>query len=180
MNGFYKQQQTTIEQALDDDPSSNLLVWVSLSSVDRAGRMYGPSSMELIDMMYHLDATLEHFMKRIFEVVDEDEVLFLITADHGIFEIPEVLNDKGFPLPRRILSENIMKSMNNYIKKLYEIDDLVTFFDAPHFYFDHHKYEACTEKKQKQICRSLIRFLRKLPGIIDAWTPEELRTKNVP
>lgn len=169
-----------IEHALTDDPSNNLLVWVSLSSVDRAGHMYGPSSMELIDMMYHLDAMIEQFMKRIFEVVDEDEVLFLITADHGIFEIPEVLNDKGFPLPRRIFSENLMKSMNNYIKKLYEIDNLVTFFDAPHFYFNVDKYETCTEKKQKQICRSLIRFLKKVPGIIDAWTPEELQQRMFP
>lgn len=169
---------TYVKKTLKEDPDANILLWISLSSVDHAGHIYGPSSMELVDMIYHLDGTLLQFMDQIYDLVPEDEVLFVITADHGVFEIPEVLQDKGFSLPKRIMSKDIMKSMNSLIKKMHNLENFISSFDAPQFYFDADMYNRLSEKKQEAVTETAVNYLKKVPGIRNAWTPKELQEKN--
>lgn len=166
-----------IENMFTENESAHLLAWISMSSIDRAGHMFGPSSQEVIDLMYYFDAELQHFMNRIYAIVPPEEVLFVITADHGIFEIPEVLNVKGFKLPERILIDRVLASMNNLIKKMYGIENLFVKYDAPHFYADPEVLQKQEPKIMKKVCASAISFLKKIPGVRNAWTPDELLEK---
>lgn len=67
------------------------LIGVSFSANDRVGHAYGPESHEVMDVTVRLDRTLE----RLFEFVDREvgleNVLVVLTSDHGVSPMPEVL-----------------------------------------------------------------------------------------
>lgn len=68
------------------------LLGVSFSANDRVGHAYGPDSHEAMDVTLRLDRLLE----RLFAVVDREvgleNVLIVLTADHGVAPMPEVFN----------------------------------------------------------------------------------------
>lgn len=167
-----------IKQHVNQDVSDRHLVWISLSGIDKAGHMYGPDSMEVNDLVYHLDAQLETFIDNVYKIVPADEVLFVLTADHGIFEIPEVMQAKGFTMPKRILSRQVMQSMNNLVKRTYGIEEIMDRFDAPHFYLNKKALAKVSPETRQGILDLLIHFLKRIPGMRNAWTPDQLLAMN--
>jgi arylsulfatase A-like enzyme len=167
-----------IKQNVHPENSDRHLVWISLSGIDKAGHMYGPDSMEVIDLVYHLDAQIEKFIDNVYKIVPADEVLFVLTADHGIFEIPEVMNAKGFTMPKRILVRQMMQSMNNLVKRAYGIADIMENFDAPHFYLNKKALAKVSPETRQGILDLLIHFLKRVPGMRNAWTPDQLLAMN--
>ena len=65
------------------------LLFVSISSTDYLGHLYGPDSMEVADSAIRLDRALGAFM----DAVDRrygERVLVALTSDHGVQSIPEI------------------------------------------------------------------------------------------
>jgi hypothetical protein len=76
--------------------ATDLLV-VSLSSTDAVGHGYGPDSRELHDQVLQLDRWLGRFLDSLWAAVPREQTLLVLTADHGMSSLPEVLG----PVPGR-------------------------------------------------------------------------------
>jgi hypothetical protein len=67
------------------------LLGIGFSANDHVGHLYGPDSHEVMDATVRLDRTL----RRLFEVLDRTvglaHVVVVLTADHGVAPMPEVL-----------------------------------------------------------------------------------------
>lgn len=73
------------------------LLAISLSSNDYVGHLYGPESREAEDTFARLDRLLAGFFGFIDGRNDASEVLFVLSADHGISETPESRLASGLP-----------------------------------------------------------------------------------
>jgi len=62
---------------------------ISFSSPDYCGHIFGPDSQEMEDMMLRLDRTLEEFLEFVFARVGKENVVVVLTADHGVCPLPE-------------------------------------------------------------------------------------------
>lgn len=71
------------------------LLAVSLSATDTVGHFYGPGSQEARDALRRLDADLGRFLDEIEQRVGKKSLLVVLTADHGVLELPEVLAQVG-------------------------------------------------------------------------------------
>jgi predicted AlkP superfamily pyrophosphatase or phosphodiesterase len=164
-----------IEENYANKKSDRFILWLSLSSLDKVGHTYGPYSKEALDMIYHMDAQIGAFIKYLHTKADPKDTLLILTADHGIQPIPELLRDTGLSLAKRYLYPELMQQMNKLIYDKYAIETIVQNFKEPYFYLDQEKLSKLTKKEKDSIVRDLKKFLKKLPGIRNAWTSRELK-----
>src|SRR2546422_3341238 len=62
---------------------------VSLSTTDAVGHAFGPDSREIHDQVLRLDHYLAWFLKRLTDRVGRDNIVIVLTADHGVTSFPE-------------------------------------------------------------------------------------------
>lgn len=64
------------------------VISISFSSTDYIGHMYGPQSIEIEDTYLRLDKEIERLLKFLDQKVGEKQYLVVLTADHGVADIP--------------------------------------------------------------------------------------------
>jgi len=162
------------QEILDKKNNEQALVWICLSSLDKLGHFYGPQSFEILDMIYHLDKQLDDFMIKIQEQVGKDQVLFVLTADHGVAPLPELLQQAGYSGARRIRIDNLIVEMNYLIHEKFGIKDLIIGYKTPQFFLDNARFEPLLPAQREKIENSIKEYLRAQPGISRAWSFDEL------
>lgn len=152
------------------------LLWLGLSSFDKIGHMYGPRSLEYIDLIYKLDKQLDAFMTWVTQHAHGHHVLFVLTSDHGGAEIPEILHKEGYPA-LRINSKELIHKINAHITALHNVDAIATRIRMFSLYLDEQKLHKLSPELQTTICNDITAFLRTQPGIRDAITREQLEAR---
>jgi predicted AlkP superfamily pyrophosphatase or phosphodiesterase len=90
---LYGLAKTCISEELlgkDDIPD---LLWISFSSNDACGHIYGPLSQETLDMTLRTDILIGELLKLLDETVGKGNYWFALSADHGVcppFESPKI------------------------------------------------------------------------------------------
>jgi predicted AlkP superfamily pyrophosphatase or phosphodiesterase len=87
--------------SLGDSPRTDVLA-ISLSATDLIGHGYGPDSREMHDNILHLDRVLGTFLDSLFRLRDPSHVAIVLTGDHGIGTIPELVPASVKPTPVRV------------------------------------------------------------------------------
>ena len=82
------------EESLGHDFDSDLL-FIGFSAMDWIIHDYGPFSQEVMDACIKLDRYLGTFIEFVDDIVGLDNVLFVLTADHGGLPLPEYVVEKG-------------------------------------------------------------------------------------
>lgn len=87
-----------VEQLGTSDGAPDVL-YVGLSPTDYLAHEFGPDSFEAADNVVRIDRYLEEFVNHI-ESRFAGRALVVVTADHGVQSIPEVLKARGFDAGR--------------------------------------------------------------------------------
>lgn len=171
--------QACVKQHIDHDETAPLLLWISLSNLDLAGHMYGPHSKEIVDTMYHIDRQLNHFFAFLSKEIKPEELLLVLTSDHGIAPIPEIMQEQGYRKARRIMVPDLINRLNEHCKKTLGFrQDVAKGFEPSSIQLDQKLLKSLKADKRKALETCIIDFLHKEPGIKHAWTYDEL--KNAP
>lgn len=168
---------------VNEHRNSRMLVFISLSSFDLSGHLYGPDSLEQIDMLYHLDRQIGRFISSIQSIAGRKKSLFIVTGDHGVMPIPEILNVKGFSLPSRIDAKKLIDEMNEIGLKEFEVKNVIKHFEAPQFFVDKKIFGTLSEPRGQALLERLKLHILSKEGIRDCWTLRDLErtdssTKN--
>lgn len=169
--------QAYLTETLHKEPNTHVLLWICISSLDKLGHHYGPESKEVIDMIYHIDHQIAEFMKKTEKLIDKKNILYGVTADHGVVPIIEHLQQKGMHNAHRIDSCALIKNLNDNLKKKYNITDTIVSMKNHHVYLDHRQLEKLSQKKQKTVISDLIFTLEEHDGIKKVWTHKELQQR---
>jgi len=159
---------------LAENKEKRIILWVCLSSLDKLGHFYGPHSFEIVDMLYHLDNQLGAFMAQIKTRFNQKETLFILTADHGMAPIPEVLNDLGYAPACRIPMHKHMKTLNDQIAARFGVNDLIRAYKSPQLFFDMEQFGILPAPTRFAIEKMVKDFLHQQPGVKNVWTFKEL------
>jgi arylsulfatase A-like enzyme len=71
------------------------LLAVGLSTLDEVGHNFGPNSREVHDMVVRVDRWLAAFMAELEREVPAQQIVYVLTGDHGITTMPEFLRAHG-------------------------------------------------------------------------------------
>lgn len=151
-----------------------LLLWLCLSPLDMIGHEYGPQSREVIDMIYHLDVQLEQFMKRIEELINAENILWALTADHGISPIPELLAARGYKNARRVDYAKVIPTLNAKVKKEIGIDNIICNCGFTQLYIKDSVWNGMSPEQQKKSSAIFMDETKKIAGIKRLWSSQEL------
>jgi len=167
---------TTIGQEFSC-PNNNkkMLLWLCLSSLDKLGHYYGPQSLEAVDMIYHLDRQLSNFITIVQQQLGADNVLFVLTADHGVTPIPELMQQKGYTAAQRISPNRLVQESNQLIEKKFGIKNLIVKYQSPQFFLNKKKLKLISFAKRTAIKDTIKKYLQKQPGVKQVWTLKELK-----
>lgn len=91
---------------------------VSLSATDAIGHSYGPDSREVHDQVLRLDRYLGWFLERLTDRVGRDNVVVVLTADHGVTPMPERTRAKTGAAAYRVLLDTIVAAVNRDLDRL--------------------------------------------------------------
>jgi predicted AlkP superfamily pyrophosphatase or phosphodiesterase len=73
---------------------------ISFSSLDAVNHFFGPSSLENEDVIVQLDRTLADLFAFIEKTVGLKNTLIVLSADHGMAEMPEYMTELGYAASR--------------------------------------------------------------------------------
>ncbi len=94
------------------------LLAVSLSTTDAIGHGFGPDSREIHDQVLRLDGYLQWFLQRLFDRVGRQNILLVLTADHGVTPFPEASREQGHPEARWVDLDTLVRAANVQLTRL--------------------------------------------------------------
>lgn len=163
-----------IDERYTGKETDRLILYVSMSSLDKVGHSFGPHSMEALDLLYHTDYQLQEFIDTIYAKIPQEEVLFVLTADHGVPPIPEILEDQGFSLAQRLQYQTITDHLNQLLEKACCTPSLVQHIKGSQIYLNMKAFSALEDSVQQTLYTTIKGYLASIPGIRRVWTFDEL------
>src|SRR5204862_5111366 len=98
-------------------PQTDLLA-VSLSTTDAVGHAFGPDSREIHDQVLRLDHYLGWFLKRLTDRVGRDNLVVVLTADHGVTSYPERTRAKTGAAAYRVYLDTVITAVNHDLDRV--------------------------------------------------------------
>ena len=126
---------------LGTDDATDILA-VALGATDIIGHTYGTDSQELMDHMIRLDVWLQKFFNEIDHSIGLSDTLVVLTSNHGVLPLVEVLQAKGIDARRASPADLKAAAEHALSARFPAIKTLIAHYDAPNFYLD----EAAIEK----------------------------------
>lgn len=168
MDTFFQQQK-----------DGSLLIWACLGSLDKIGHMYGPLSKEVWDMIYWLDDQIDACITHAATLVGSENVLSILTSDHGVPPIPEEAYAMGLTNSIRLDGKKLLAEINQCIEEEFGIPHAVHDMKNSSFYFSNTIRNMPKEIKHK-LAKRIQKQLHCSPYIAHAWLPDELDAQISP
>ncbi|MDF2176758.1 alkaline phosphatase family protein [Aliiglaciecola sp. CAU 1673] len=150
---------------------------ISFSTNDYVGHQFGPNSLEAEDNLLHLDKTLADFFYFLDKQVGLNNVLLVLSADHGIDSIPEYKKSIGFGGFRSTFSESLTQ-LNQALSGQFKVEgELIEKVQLPFLYLNHDLI-AKQGLSALQVEQVLATKTLELPGVAAAFTRTQLMTQS--
>lgn len=153
--------------------NNKMLLWISLSTLDKLGHVYGPHSVETVDMIYHLDKQIKTFMDYVKAKIGEENVLFVLTADHGVQPIVEYSQHRGFDA-HRINTKKIISNINNQIQAKFGINQIANRFKSSQLYLSKNRIQNLNINLKNKILNEIKKIILRENGVDRVYTSKEL------
>ena len=158
-------------EKLGQDAITDILA-VSFSSPDYIGHTFGPNSIESEDGFLRLDKELGAFLEFLDKNVGKDQYTVFLTADHGVANTPEFMQENKIPGGRVFMTE-ITKSINSRISETYKIPKAIVYDDNYQLYLDHFAMDSAGVNK-KEVITKIVDLLSKEPAMARVFAMDEL------
>ncbi|MFC1799166.1 alkaline phosphatase family protein [Thermodesulfobacteriota bacterium] len=160
-------------EKLGQDKQTDFMA-ISFSVTDYIGHVFGPSSLEAEDNVLRVDRLLADLFRFIDVQVGLDQTLIIVSADHGMSEAPEYMQNLGFEVGR-LTSETIVKGT---IKKALKArlgvpEDVIRLYEHPYVYLNEEEIKK-TKYSLAEVEAAVAEEIIKIPGMIGAVTRTDL------
>jgi arylsulfatase A-like enzyme len=146
---------------------------VSLSTTDAVGHAYGPDSREIHDQVLRLDRYLAWFLKRLTDRVGRDNVVVVLTADHGVTSFPERTRAKG-GTAYHVLLDTLITAVNGDLDRVAGTTrEWLSFDTGMLFLQDNGRFAAMGIRTDSILDAVTARMLR-VPGVARVIRPADL------
>ena len=154
------------------------ILTVSFSSHDYINHSFGPESIQSMDHLIRLDRTLAKFFDAVDAHAGRDNVLTVLTADHGFMNTPEYSGARGFEAAR-IDPKEVRAAVNALAEKKFGITNIAPQHMIGGWTLD---YAAIDGKglNREEVESFVARTALDQPGIGFAFTRSQLERGSVP
>ncbi len=168
---------TITNEQLGTDNITDFLT-VSFSSTDYIGHSFGPNSIEAEDGMLRLDKDLGSLLDFLDAKVGKNQYLVFLSADHGVVQAPEFLQENKLPAGR-IFMNTVLNNMNKELNAVYKVSPLVISDENYQLSLNYRLVDSVNVNK-REIINWLVKRLYSEPGIERAFALEDLNLVPLP
>ena len=140
---------------------------LSFSCTDIVGHDYGPNSMEVQDTYLRLDRDLGEFFDFMDARIGSENYLVFLTADHGILEVPEFLNEKRLP-SQRFQGEVFLSGLKAYCRQIFGSDDIIKAFENLQIYLNEEEITRLNLERSS-VCEKIVSYAQGQPMVFRAF-----------
>lgn len=153
------------------------LLCLSFSSNDHVGHRFGPDSPQVRDISIRTDRLLEKLFRFIDREIGMDKVLVVMTADHGVAPMPEVMHERRLP-GGRITERAVLKAVEARLTELHGEGKWMLGNSGPAPYLN---YDLIREKglTLAEVRREAAEAVRDTPHILRVYTYDQLAEGRV-
>ena len=169
-----------LEHFCKADCNQKLFLWIMPGALGKLAHTMGPDSVEVIDMIYHLDCQIKSFMDAVNKKTRKRNILWCLTSDHAVAPLPEQLQTQGYTDARRIDSTFLVEKLNKNIARMFGVKNLITAITCNNVYINQEAYVIIAKPTRKKIKQMIITMLESEPGISKVWTYSQLEKLPVP
>ncbi len=154
------------------------ILGMSFSGHDYINHSYGPESLQSQDHLIRLDRTFARLFDAIDAHVGKDNVLMVLTADHGFVNSPEMNAARGHDA-KRIYPDEPQKAVNAIAEKRFGIANVITQHMTGGWTLD---YSAIDDKKlnREDVESFVARSAVEQEGIAYAFTRSQFERGTLP
>ena len=150
------------------------LLGVSLSAHDYVNHAYGPESKMSHDHLQRLDRMLAGFFGYLDQRIGMDNVVVVLTADHGFTNTPEFSRARHFDA-QRLDGKKMIAALDAHLAATYGVAKLVVAASLPNLHFD----QAIMAKRglrRADVEDAAARFLLDYAGVAEVYTRTRFET----
>ncbi|MGJ5813555.1 alkaline phosphatase family protein [Paludibaculum fermentans] len=149
------------------------LLSMSFSANDTVGHAKGPDSPEAKEITLHTDKVLDKFFTFLDKRIGMSNVVVVLSADHGVAPLPELMATRKMP-GGRIQESAVLDAVTAALNAKYGESKWVLGKSGPSPYLDH-KLIADSKLDLEEVQQVAAHAVRNLPHIARVFTREELR-----
>ncbi len=149
---------------------------VGFSATGYIGDHFGPGSVEMVDALMRLDRDLEHFLDYLHQEIGRENILVVLSSDHGLAYPIETL--QNFRIPTGEFNVNAALSLlESYLGAIYGKGDWVRYYHANQVYLNR-ELILNADITLQEIRQKVAEFLVQFEGISMAVTASVLQSTN--
>ncbi len=153
------------------------LLGVSLSAHDYVNHAFGPESKLSHDHLQRVDRMLAEFFSYLDKRVGMDNVLVVLTADHGFPNTPEFSRTQHIDA-QRIDGGKLMAALDQHLRGKFGGAKLLSAWSLPNIHLDYQQIEK-SGLRREEVETAAARFLLAQNGIVEAYTRTQLESGAV-
>lgn len=166
-----------VNEKLGADNITDFLA-ISFSTPDYIGHTFGPNSLEAEDGFLRLDKDMESLLDFLDIKVGKGQYTVFLSADHGVTQIPEFLQENKLPAGRVYMGK-IKDSLNKQLKEKYKIDEVIVSDENYQVHLNHPALDAAKADKE-EVIEWIVDRLSREPGVFRAFAMEDLNEVPMP
>jgi hypothetical protein len=165
-------------EAFGRDEIPDLLA-ISFSATDYVAHHFGPESLEAEDNLLRLDRTMAGLFEALLGRVRREDLLVVLSADHGGPETPEVLRARGIDADRHDTAA-LVKELNDALETRFGTESrFIADFTLPCFWLDEDAVRT-RGLELESVERALAEAVLARRGFALAVTKSDLLRKSLP
>ncbi len=154
------------------------LLGVSFSAHDLANHGHGPESRISHDHLLRLDRMLANFFSYIDKRIGMENVLVVLTADHGFPNTPEFSSGVQKTGAQRVDSKKLVEDLNAHLSAKFGLAKGLMAYSVPNLHLDYAQIEA-KGLKREDVENAAARFILSQNGVADVFTRTQMESGAV-
>jgi predicted AlkP superfamily pyrophosphatase or phosphodiesterase len=151
---------------------------ISFSSPDYIGHTFGPNSVEAEDGFLRLDKELGSLLDFLDSKVGKNQYIVFLSADHGVAQVPEFMQENKLPAGR-VYMNTLINKLNKTMNEKYNISNIIVSNDNYQLSLNHPALDSAKIDK-KEITKWIVDKLSSDSGMARAFAIEDLNKLPLP
>ncbi|HEY9793054.1 MAG TPA: alkaline phosphatase family protein, partial [Candidatus Obscuribacterales bacterium] len=169
------------QEALGQHGDPDMLC-ISFSATDHVGHAFGPNSQEAEDTFLRLDQTLGKLLQIIDQKVGLNNCLVVVSGDHGVSPIPELLKEHGQAQgidAGRIDPKAFRTLLNSAMSSRLGHGDWIAAFDPPNLYLNFNEIDK-QKYRQPEVEALAAKLAHGIAGVAEVYTAAQFYADQLP
>jgi len=152
------------------------MITISFTATEQIGNAFGPLSIEVEDAFIKLDKDLEHFLQFIDDFIGKQNVLIIVTSNHGAAQMPAYLADLKVPVGS-FNANNAVSLLRSYMNALYGNGDWISGYYGGQIYLNVDLIEK-SKLNIDEVRNTIAQFMVQFTGVSNSITATDLQNNQ--